>query len=253
MLATAVPNRYPSTGHTVNEDSTRQIVLIIEDDPTVSQLIRLYMVRENYVVLTASDGVEGLRLARERRPALVLLDLSLPGMDGLAVCRAIRAESQTPVIMVTARVDENDRLAGLDLGADDYISKPFSPRELAARVRAVLRRASREHPIQDKDSDERGLTSGNIEVNLKAQSVEIGGVPVTLTPTEYRILVSFMRAPGRVFKREQLIEAVFGYEFDGMDRTIDTHISNLRKKVETLGGQKPIKTVYGSGYRFDAE
>jgi two-component system OmpR family response regulator len=228
----------------------RKTVLIVEDDPIVAQLIRLYLVRDGHDVIAAGDGIEGLRLARERRPDLIILDLNLPGMDGMEVCRRVRAESQAPVVMVTARVDEEDRLAGLDLGADDYLAKPFSPRELAARVRAVLRRAAREGTPEAR-SVRRLTAAGGLEADLGAQAVTVNGQPVSLTPTEYRILVAFMRSPGRVMSREQIIEGVFGYEFDGLDRTIDTHISNLRKKIESAGAPRQIKTIYGTGYRFD--
>jgi DNA-binding response OmpR family regulator len=234
----------------MNEPAPRQTVLIVEDDPTVAQLVRLYLVRDGYDVLTAADGVEGLRLAQEKDPSLVILDLSLPKMDGIEVCRRIRAGSQAPIVMVTARVEEDDRLAGLDLGADDYVTKPFSPRELVARVRAVLRRTAREAAAAPSPGQSR-LTAGDLVVDLDAQSATARGETLPLTPTEYRILVGFMRAAGRVLTRDQIIESVFGYDFEGLDRTVDTHISNLRKKVEAAGTQNRIKTIYGSGYRFD--
>ncbi len=234
----------------VSDTKERKTVLIVEDDPTVAQLIRLYLIRDGHDVVTATDGQEGLRIALERKPDLMLLDLNLPGMDGMEVCRRVRAETRMPVVMVTARVDEEDRLAGLDLGADDYILKPFSPRELAARVRAVLRRVARER-VSETPGVARLTSAGGLNVDLDAQSVSVSGQVVTLTPTEYRILIGFMRAPSRVMTREQIIETVFGYDFEGLDRTIDTHISNLRKKLEAAGGTKQIKTIYGTGYRFD--
>ncbi len=233
----------------MTEQTQQQSVLIVEDDPTVSQLIKLYLARDGHAVATALNGIEGLRLARELRPDLIVLDLNLPGMDGIEVCRRLRAESHVPVIMVTARVDEDDRLAGLDLGADDYVTKPFSPRELAARVRAVLRRTTREKTAEVKGQV--NVEAGSIRVDTNGQRASVSGKDLPLTPTEYRVLVTFMRARGRVLTRDQIIEAVFGYDFDGLDRTIDTHISNLRKKIEAAGGGNHIKTVYGSGYRFD--
>ena len=222
-------------------------VLIVEDDPDTVKLVGLYLARDGHKVLTAADGIEGLRLAREARPDLVVLDLNLPGMDGMEVCRALREESVVPIVMLTARVDEKDRLAGLDLGADDYVIKPFSPRELAARVRAVLRRTAGE-------SLERGpeeVRHGDIVVNIFLRTVLVGSANVTLTPTEFRFLLLMMREPGRTFTREQIIDRVFGYDFDGFDRTVDAHVANLRRKLKAGEGKRDyVHTVYGVGYRF---
>lgn len=251
MLTTTATATAPTPRVRMNEPAKRPIVLIVEDDPAVAQLIRLYLVRDGYDVVTASDGAEGLRLAKEGSPSLVVLDLGLPKLGGIEVCRRLRASSQVPVVMVTARVDEEDRLGGLDLGADDYVTKPFSPRELVARVRAVLRRTAREATAASAPGQSR-LTAGGLVVDLDAQSATAKGEALSLTPTEYRILVGFMRAPGRVLTRDQIIDSVFGYDFEGLDRTVDTHISNLRKKVEAAGIEDRIKTIYGSGYRFDA-
>ena len=222
-------------------------VLIVEDDPNTVELVRLYLRRDGHKVLAAGDGLEGLRQAREAHPDLVVLDLMLPGLDGRDVCRILREESEVPIVMLTARVEEEDRLAGLDLGADDYVTKPFSPRELAARVRAVLRRTAR-------DALERGPTElayGDITVNLRQHSPYLAGTPVRLTPTEFRLLALLMREPGRTFTRDQIIDGVFGYDFDGFDRTVDAHVSNLRRKLEA-DPEKPryIHTIYGVGYRF---
>ena len=201
--------------------------------------------------LTAADGVEGLRLAREAKPDLVVLDLNLPGLDGMKVCRALREESVVPIIMLTARVDEADRLAGLDLGADDYVTKPFSPRELAARVRAVLRRTVRE--ALERGPEE--VRHGDIKVNIPHRTVWVGSAKVTLSPTEFRFLLLFMKEPGRTFTREQIIDRVFGYDFDGFDRTVDAHVANLRRKLKADEEKRDyVHTVYGVGYRFgDAE
>ena len=222
-------------------------ILVVDDDPNVVELVRLYLERDGHEVLTASDGVAGLEMAREEQPSLIVLDLMLPRMDGMEVCRALRAESSVPVIMLTAMVEEDDRLAGLDLGADDYVTKPFSPRELAARVRAVLRRTAR-------DRDDAGpvpLESGPFTVDLRQRTVSVDGTPVTLTPTEFRLLALLVREPGRTFTREQIIDRVFGYDFDGFDRTVDAHMSSLRRKVDAVPGTaKRIQTVYGSGYRL---
>ena len=224
-------------------------ILIVEDDRATAELVRLYLIRDGYSVVLAADGAEGLRLAREHNPLLVVLDLMLPKMDGIEVCRTLRSESNVPIIMVTARVEEEDRLTGLDLGADDYVTKPFSPRELVARVRAVLRRTGRE--VGEAESEM--LSQGGITVDMAAREVTVGAKPVHLTASEFRLLVLFMDVPGRVLSREQIIQGAFGDAFEGFDRTVDTHISNLRKKLsEASEGKRYIQTVYGMGYRFDA-
>jgi len=224
-------------------------ILVVEDDRATAELVRLYLVRDGYSVVVAADGAEGLRLARERKPNLIVLDLMLPKMDGLELCRTLRADSNVPIIMVTARVEEEDRLTGLDLGADDYVTKPFSPRELVARVRAVLRRTGREAGEAEPET----LLQGDIAADMAAREVTVGGEPLHLTATEFHLLVLFMEAPGRVLSREQIIQGAFGNAFEGFDRTVDTHISNLRKKLsEVSGGKQYVHTVYGMGYRFDA-
>jgi DNA-binding response OmpR family regulator len=227
----------------------RPTILVVEDDPHTAEIVRLYLTRDGHDVMVASDGAQGLKLAQERKPSLVVLDLMLPGMDGLEVCRSLRAEADSvPVIMLTARVEEHDRLQGLDLGADDYVTKPFSPRELAARVRAVLRRTGRDRA----DSAGEVLKHSDLSVDLGRRQVSVGERDVKLTPTEFRLLVFLMRAPGQVIPRERIIERVFGYDFDGLDRTLDTHLSNLRRKLEQDGKHKKlIETVYGVGYRFN--
>ena len=213
-----------------------------------TELVRMYLARDGHRVLAADDGLKGLRIAGEARPDLVVLDLMLPELDGMEVCRRLRESSDVPVIMLTARVDEADRLAGLDLGADDYVTKPFSPKELAARVRAVLRRAAREAA---HDGPEK-LHRGDVTVDLHTRAAYRGDTPVVLTPTEFRILTTLIREPQRVFTRDEIIDRVFGYDFDGFDRTVDAHVSNLRRKLKTNGdGSRYISTVYGVGYRFD--
>ena len=222
-------------------------ILVVDDDPNVVKLVRLYLERDGHEVLTASDGAAGLELAREEQPSLIVLDLMLPRMDGMEVCRTLRRESSVPVVMLTAMVEEDDRLAGLDLGADDYVTKPFSPRELAARVRAVLRRTARDHD----DAGPGLLECGPFVVDLRQRSVSVAGTPIALTPTEFRLLTLLVREPGRTFTREQIIDRVFGYDFDGFDRTVDAHMSSLRRKVDAVPGTaKRIQTVYGSGYRL---
>ena len=222
-------------------------VLIVEDDPHALELVRLYLDQDGHQVLVASDGIEGLRLARDAAPDLIVLDLMLPGIDGTAVCRQVQQESNVPIIMVTARVEEEDRLTGLEMGADDYITKPFSPRELAARVRVVLRRTAREQSERTQDE----LKQGPFTVNIPHGTVHRDSTAIRLTPTEFRLLVLLMGDPGRIFSRELIIDRVFGYDFDGFDRTVDAHVSSLRRKVDSTPGElRFIHTVYGLGYKF---
>ena len=226
-----------------------QTILVVDDDPNVVELTRLYLERDGYRVLSALDGAAGLALAREESPALVVLDIMLPQLNGLDVCRTLRQESVVSIIMLTARVEEDDRLAGLDLGADDYVTKPFSPRELAARVRAVLRRAARDKPADGPAT----LSAGPIELDLRARRATVGGVELRLTPTEFRLLALLVRQPGRTFTRDEIIDRVLSDDFDGFDRTVDAHVSSLRRKLAAApgGSTKLIQTVYGSGYRLN--
>ncbi len=219
-------------------------VLVVDDDVKTVELVKLYLNRDGYRVLTAYDGVEALRLAREGHPDLIVLDLMLPGIDGLEVCRTLRAESDVPVIMLTARTTDQDKLEGLDIGADDYVTKPFSPRELAARVRAVLRRFPGE-----RGPDE--IKCGQLTVSFLRHEASLAGRPLDLTTVEFKLLGVLAKEPGRVFSRAQLIEKALGYDFEGFDRTIDVHILNLRRKLE-LDPSHPryIKTVYGVGYKL---
>lgn len=222
-------------------------VLVVDDDAKTVELVRLYLSRDGYRVLVAYDGTEGLRLARESHPDLIVLDIMLPGKDGMEVCRTLRSESEVPIIMLTARTTEGDKLAGLDLGADDYITKPFSPRELAARIRAVLRRLPEETlqrgPVEIK--------FGDLTLNFLRHEAHLPDKPLDLTPIEFKLLGVLAREPGRVFNRAQLIERVLGYDFEGFDRTIDVHILNLRRKLESDPARPSyIKTVYGAGYKL---
>jgi len=222
-------------------------VLVVDDDTKTVELVKLYLNRDGYRVLTAYDGIDALRLAREGHPDLIVLDLMLPGLDGLQVCRTLRNESDVPIIMLTAKTTEQDKLTGLDLGADDYVSKPFSPKELAARVRAVLRRTP-EAALQRGPAE---VTQGELTVNFLKHEAFLAGRPLNLTPIEFRLLGVLVREPGRVFSRAQLIDKVFGYDFEGFDRTVDVHILNLRRKVEPYPEHpRYIKTVYGAGYKF---
>jgi len=224
-------------------------ILIVEDDRVAAELVRLHLAHEGYGVIMAADGAEGLRLARELKPKLIILDLMLPRMDGLELCRTLRADSDIPIIMLTARVEEEDRLRGLNLGADDYVTKPFSPLELVARVRAVLRRAGGEG-VEDT---RKVLVQGDVVADTAAGRVTVAGQEVNLTPTEFRVLSLFLEAPGRVLSREQIIRSALGDDFEGFDRTVDAHVSNLRRKLaEISGGRRYIHTVHSMGYRFDA-
>ena len=222
-------------------------VLVVEDDPHTVEVVRLYLQRDGHSVLTALDGLSGLQLFQKGRPDLVVLDLMLPGVDGLQVCRTIRQESDVPIVMLTARVEEEDRVAGLELGADDYVTKPFSPRELAARVRAVLRRT-----VQDAaERSPTTLTYAEISMDTQMRTVSVGDSPLKLTPTEFRLLTLLLREPGKTFTRDQIIDRVFGCDFDGFDRTVDSHVYSLRRKLDAVAkDRRYIQTVYGAGYRL---
>ena len=225
-------------------------VLVVDDEAQIVRVLRGYLEKAGFSVLTASSGPEALRVARQERPDLIILDLMLPGMDGLDVCRALRKESDVPIIMLTARVEETDRLIGLELGADDYVSKPFSPREVVARVRAVLRRTQ----AALKAPEEGTLVVGDLRLDVPKRLLFVGERQVELTPSEFEILRLMMRSPGRVFSREQLLEATQGVAYEGYERTIDTHIKTLRRKIEKTPGQPEyILTVHGVGYKMREE
>jgi two-component system, OmpR family, alkaline phosphatase synthesis response regulator PhoP len=219
-------------------------VLVVDDDVKTVELVKLYLSREGYRVLTAYDGVEALRLAREGHPDLIVLDLMLPDIYGLEVCRVLRRESDVPIIMLTARTTDEDKLTGLDAGADDYVTKPFSPGELVARVRAVFRRLPGERAPAEIKYDE-------LAMDLEKQEVRLADRLLSLTNVEFKLLSVLARNPGRVFSRAELIERALGYDFEGFDRTIDVHVLNLRRKIEPDPSRpRYIKTVYGVGYRF---
>jgi DNA-binding response OmpR family regulator len=222
-----------------------ETILVVDDEARIVKLVRDYLERAGFHVLIARDGEAAMQLARWEQPDLIVLDLMLPGIDGLDVCRRLRQESAVPIIMLTARVEEADRIVGLELGADDYVTKPFSPGELVARVRATLRRA------KGQMGPATVLRAADVELDTDALEATVAGRPVDLTPTEFQVLATLVRQPGRIFSREQLLEAVHGIAFDGYDRSIDSHVKNLRRKIEPDPRQpRYIQTVYGVGYRF---
>jgi DNA-binding response OmpR family regulator len=221
-------------------------VLIIEDEAELVKILKIYLEKAGYTVFLSVRGDEGLTLWEQSKPDLLIIDLNLPGVDGLEVTRTIRKKSDVPIIMLTARVEEMDRLIGLELGADDYISKPFSPREVVARVKAVLRRSSR-----SSSEDNKRLEYGDLVIDIEGHRVTRGEQILELTPTEFSILVTLASQPGRVFSRLQLLEQSQGTAYEGYERTIDAHVKNLRSKVESdPHNPQCIETVFGVGYRF---
>jgi two-component system alkaline phosphatase synthesis response regulator PhoP len=217
-------------------------ILIVEDDAKTAASVDMYLRHAGFRTDVARSGPDALDKARDGKPDLVILDLMLPGLGGLEVCAALRAESNVPIIMLTARSTEDDKLRGLEIGADDYVTKPFSPRELVARVRVVLRRFE---PPDDK------IVAGELVLDRAAREVVVRGEPVALTAAEYRLVETLMRAPGRVFSRDELMQRAFGDSCDRLDRTIDVHIKNLRKKIEVdRANPQRIVTVFGLGYKF---
>lgn len=223
-------------------------ILVVEDERKIASVVRDYLEQAGYRVHCIERGDEVLPRVRQNPPALILLDLMLPGMDGLDICREVRKFSNVPVIMITARVEEIDRLLGLELGADDYLCKPFSPREMVARVKAVLRRTD------GAIVGEKTLAAGGITLFPDTRRVTIEGSEVRLTPSEFNLLKTLLSQPDRVFTRNELINVVQGYDFEGYDRTIDSHVKNLRKKLARhMGGREVISTIYGMGYKLNVE
>ena len=225
-----------------------QTILVVDDETNLREMVRLYLEREGYRVVEAPNGREALFAARFEKPDLVLLDLMMPEMGGFDFIRHFTRESDAPIIVLTARIDESDKVVGLELGADDYVTKPFGVQELVARVRAVLRRAGQQSRRPEI------LRSAEISLDRAGRTVTVNGKPVSLTPSEFDLLETFMLSPGRAFSRLDLLESVSGDAYEGYERSIDVHIRNLRTKVEPIPGKpRYIQTVYGMGYRFAAE
>ena len=224
----------------------KHTILVIEDERKIALGLQNYLESAGFITIAASDGSSGLAMARREQPDLILLDVMLPGMDGFAVCRALRAESSVPIIMLTARIEEVDSLVGLELGADDYITKPFSPRQVVARIKAVLRRSSGElEPTAI-------LRRADVQLDQARRTVQVAGVAITtLTPTEFELLATLLRAAGRPLSRTQLLDAVQGDDGEAYDRTVDAHIKNLRRKIEpNPATPRYVLTVFGVGYKF---
>jgi DNA-binding response OmpR family regulator len=220
-------------------------IVVIEDDAVVADTLKLYLEQAGFIVTAARDGVQGLELARNPDAGLVILDLMIPGIVGREVCRRLRAESTIPILMLTARASEDDRVAGLELGADDYVPKPFSPREVVARVQALLRRAG-----APSVAPPRPMTIGDLEIDVWARQARMKGRLLALTPTEFRLLEALAKHPGRVFTRDELVARAVGPDFEGLDRTVDVHITNLRRKIEPGHEPQYVLTVHGLGYRL---
>ncbi len=223
-------------------------VLVVEDELKIARLVRDYLTEAGFAVVEASDGEAALAMARAERPDMILMDLGLPGINGLDVTRRLRQTSSVPIIMLTARTEETDRVVGLELGADDYITKPFSPKELVARIRAVLRRA--ENTLGGGEV----ITAGDVTIDIPRMKVDVAGSVIDLTASEFEVLVTLARHPGRVYTRAQLLELIKGISFESYERSVDAHIKNIRKKLEA-DPRRPrfIETVYGVGYRFADE
>jgi two-component system, OmpR family, alkaline phosphatase synthesis response regulator PhoP len=219
-------------------------ILVVDDEPKIVQLVRDYLERAGFAVSTARDGNEALMRAHQERPDLIVLDLGLPQLDGLEVTRRLRRDSGVPINMLTARHEETDKVVGLELGADDYVTKPFSPRELEARVRAVLRRHT-------GDPDAEVLRAGDLTLDIPRLRTDVSGKPVELTATEFQLLTALARQPGRVFTRAQLLDGIHGVAFDSYERAIDAHVKNIRRKIEPdPRTPRYLLTVYGVGYRL---
>lgn len=224
-------------------------ILLVDDEQHIIDLARMYLEADGFRIASATDGKQALQRILTEKPTLVVLDLILPGLDGWEVCRRVRAESDVPIIMLTARGDDIDRIVGLELGADDYLTKPFNPRELVARVKAILRRVDKDRRPAAASTPETIITHGNLKIYPERRIVTVNGRPVDLRVKEFDLLVALAENPGLVFTREKLLDVVWGYDFAGETRTVDVHIAHLRHKLK--GMQPSIETVWGVGYRLD--
>jgi DNA-binding response OmpR family regulator len=230
------------------DEVTVKTVLVVDDEQRIVELARDYLEHAGFAVITATDGPSALTAVRVRKPDVLVLDLGLPGMDGLDVARSIRRDSMLPIIMLTARDDELDRVLGLEIGADDYVTKPFSPRELVARIRAILRRVDRQEEPGDR------IEVAGVSIDVARMRVAVGSRTVELTPTEFQLLLTLARQPGRIFTRSQLLDSIHGVAFESYERAIDAHVKNLRRKLEEDPSRpRYVLTVYGVGYRFAEE
>jgi DNA-binding response OmpR family regulator len=226
---------------------SRSKILLVDDEPKVCDLIKAYLVKDGYDVIIAADGKTAIEQAQRHKPDLILLDLNLPELDGLEVCRTIRKQSNVPIIMLTARDEETDKVVGLELGADDYVTKPFSPRELVARVGAVLRR------YKEGLKQDRQIVAGKVRLDLEEHKVTYSGKPLNLTAAEFKLLSVMAANAGRVYTRLQLMDSAFGESYEGYERTIDAHIKNIRQKMSGLApdSSNPLVTVRGVGYKLE--
>jgi len=227
-------------------------ILVVDDEPQIVSILKAYLEKSGFIVTTAEDGLTALAVYRADRPDLMILDLNLPGMDGLDVCRTVRRESDIPILMLTARVEETDKLIGLEIGADDYVVKPFSPKEVVARVRTILRRSPTIESEKQPDRVAEIITVGDLIIHLDQHTISRSDMKIELTPTEFEILLVLARQPKRVFSRLQIMEQAQGDAFEGYERTIDAHIKNIRIKLEP-NPKKPmyIHTVFGVGYKLE--
>ncbi len=224
-------------------------VLVVDDEKKITDLLKAYLEKDGYEVLVANDGSQSLDLAKTQNPDLVILDLNLPGMDGLDVCKTLRGWSKVPVIMLTARDEETDKIIGLELGADDYVTKPFSPREIVARVKAVLRR------LEDGKQPDDQISVGDLVLDMAQHEAMYQGKQLQLTPREFNLIAVLARNPGRVYTRLQLLEQAFNEYYEGYERTVDAHIKNIRQKLSKIAPDisNPLVTVHGVGYKFEKE
>lgn len=226
-------------------------VLVADDDPNVLDIIRLYFEKQQISLIEASDGLQAIQLVESERPDIILLDVMMPNMDGFETCKEIRKKYETPIIMLTAKGEEVDRILGLELGADDYVTKPFSPRELIARIKAIFRRM--QPRIENTDSgEEKEFNFPDLSIHIERREVNVAGEKVPFRPKEFDLLVFMARSPGSVFTREQLLEQVWGYDFIGDIRTVDVHVKKVRKKLNRLEHEY-IQTVWGVGYKFEVD